>query len=848
MSTVILDPREFALADRAELDLDSDGIRIDQEGVDWGDAEIVAFMAEMGYGEAMVDYRLPNRKITIPLIVEAGGAVTFDDARVLLQAKASRYNEEGGPLKRVLRSGRYVFADVTSAKLHLGGDWFEANRDVDREAYLEFDALPDFYEEAVTLTAPRNSAGAELDWTEQIRGNLPGRVDLEVQEIDGTDQMALAHAFRCRHYSAEASADWKYEAEALQPLGAAEVVTFSGASPGGASNVVRHENLGATWTPVLGMRIGGTTDLTHTGLYDVWVRAYTIDTTPPPWLRLLFGIGDLIDPVALDQVQIPLANGFYLVNLGQIDLRPPSIGIHRWQGVIQARGASGGENVYLDKIWFLNGDESSGIARGRVPKDPGSVSLTMRDEFNQTAGDLGGKVLAATGGVEGPNSPGTMDGDDGGGDPWTNPDNAKASDNSRTINTNRASFTDPLVATNFGFSIPAGSTITGIKVDIERRYGGVGNVIDTDIQIVKGGVMKAASDKSTNMIWPAADTYVSFGGLGDLWSETWAYTDINDAGFGVAFGAFIQDDTQAEVDHIRITVYYDDASGQAWATTGDATDIAVEDTGHTAQRTQVSDADINTGRYAVAGSTVLTDTVVDLLCKRSASASGASEVVRGGVLARYTDVNNWLMAVFNWDNTSSPGTDTIKILKRQSGAVYELDSVAIPESFSWRRIRLYVDRGGRMVVWADLGGGEALTRVWAGWDSALVTGGALDDGKTGFYDAKTGATANTRNYDNFSVWIPSIDAVLFASQTARLTHREMLRKAPDGVAFGDIPIPIGDLPRIPVSGPERRPVQVCLKPSRGDFDTFADDAWDDGLGAELSYYPCWSYIPEELEA
>jgi hypothetical protein len=56
---------------------------------------------------------------------------------------------------------------------------------------------------------------------------------------------------------------------------------------------------------------------------------------------------------------------------------------------------------------------------------------------------------------------------------WTNPTNAGASDNSyATIGTSGRCgvFTGHyLKATNFGFSIPVGATITGILVEIERK-------------------------------------------------------------------------------------------------------------------------------------------------------------------------------------------------------------------------------------------------------------------------------------------------------------------------------------------------------------------------------------------
>lgn len=71
--------------------------------------------------------------------------------------------------------------------------------------------------------------------------------------------------------------------------------------------------------------------------------------------------------------------------------------------------------------------------------------------------------------TQGPYSPGTMADDSTVGTvTWVNPDNAKASDDVRAIMYYGGS-SHYLKATNFGFSIPAGATINGIVVEIEKR-------------------------------------------------------------------------------------------------------------------------------------------------------------------------------------------------------------------------------------------------------------------------------------------------------------------------------------------------------------------------------------------
>lgn len=466
------------------------------------------------------------------------------------------------------------------------------------------------------------------------------------------------------------------------------------------------------------------------------------------------------------------------IDLGVVNARQVGRGsTHYWSGQVEFVMGDGtlAQEFQLVELRLFPLDRH-GVARAPAEFTVPTVIQTS-DPFDQSAGNLNGKAIAAAGSVSGPKSPGTVTGNDGGGDPWTNPSNAVSSNDSRATYAKNA-FSDLLIATDFGFTLPAGSTVSGIVAEIERRQTGAGSVADTSVYIVKGGSVQTTENKAdpAHPSWPTVDTYKAYGNLADLWSQTWAYTDINAANFGIALEVFCFDSGQAEVDHIRITVYYTDPGGQTWSTTGDAADIAVETTGHTAQRTEVSDADINTGRYAVAGTTVFSDVVVGVSCKRSSSTAGASEAVRGGALARYTDANNWLFGGFEFANTASPGVDTAKVIKRVAGTVTTLASVSIEPSTDLRYVWLDVDAFGRYFLWVAQLYPTSPQLLAAGADSALAAGGALDDGKNGFYDAKTGANACTRNYDSFSVWIPgSRKHVVDANSQAAFDHQLSLK-------------------------------------------------------------------------
>ncbi len=129
-----------------------------------------------------------------------------------------------------------------------------------------------------------------------------------------------------------------------------------------------------------------------------------------------------------------------------------------------------------------------------------------------------------------------------------------------------------LKATNFGFSIPSGATIKGIKVEVAKTQDGDGTVIDfanagsdatTNIQagarIVKGGAV-SGDGKGRIEGWPTGPTatWVGYGSKSDTWGLSWTPADINSSDFGFALSVLGWGKTfgWAYVDSLRATVYY----------------------------------------------------------------------------------------------------------------------------------------------------------------------------------------------------------------------------------------------------------------------------------------------------
>lgn len=153
------------------------------------------------------------------------------------------------------------------------------------------------------------------------------------------------------------------------------------------------------------------------------------------------------------------------------------------------------------------------------------------------------------------NSPGTMADDATYGTvAWSDPDNAKTSNDSDASITLSQQASHYLKATNFGFSIPTGATINGILVEVELQATNVTS-IDVEAKIVKSDGSIGSTDKAKEASLPDTDTYWSYGSSTELWGETWTPADINDADFGFVFAVSAYGAT-TNIDHIRMTVSY----------------------------------------------------------------------------------------------------------------------------------------------------------------------------------------------------------------------------------------------------------------------------------------------------
>lgn len=170
----------------------------------------------------------------------------------------------------------------------------------------------------------------------------------------------------------------------------------------------------------------------------------------------------------------------------------------------------------------------------------------------------------------GPNSPGTLADDAAvGAVAWSNPGNAASSNDAYAVfSTSGVQQAHYLKATNCGFSIPAGATIDGVTVSIERKAqhnSALRKVVDSVVRLVVGGTVSGDNKANTGTAWPTGDGSASYGGAADKWGLTPSAADVNGSDFGMVLSATSSGSngtTSGSVDHITITVTYTEGGTQ----------------------------------------------------------------------------------------------------------------------------------------------------------------------------------------------------------------------------------------------------------------------------------------------
>jgi hypothetical protein len=489
----------------------------------------------------------------------------------------------------------------------------------------------------------------------------------------GTDVSSSAHisGWSNANFQAEQMDSWTAEGGG-GGFGVGSGVKLKAGAIGATTATIVTANFKALMTIALKPETGGNY-LTHAGVYDVWARVFTTSSTLPR-LRLVADVGDLISPEENVQVRIPATNNFYLVPLGQINLRKAPFGAHRWGGAIQGRGLIGGENVSVDRLFFFCADEGSGILSAPRSFGVPLSGYSARDSFVQAEGALTGKTAETSG----------------------------------------------------------------------KNYAAIAGSDADDFSVIAAHKVRRTALSDTGTI----------------------STFFKGRAVGLALGLT---DTMAELTFTRSTLGTSGTSSGMFLKASSATDFV---------RVSYNEEPLGVATMVV-------------------------EVMRGG--------SQMVLAA---EKVTPRLTGTIMAGVIGDDYIVFLDGKLIPFAPSSLGIPVDTDKL-----------------------SLLPAGGVY------LADAATGAAAITRDYDNLAVWVPEKDAVLFANRNAMISSVGMYRQDSTGTAYGPVAYPGADLTRIPVSGPEKRPVEICLKPSRGNFAEIADSGLD-AIQGQPTYRPCWSGVPE----
>ena len=749
---VHIDPAAVA-TDRYELDLNSGSIQVDQQGIDWGDAQITAYMAEQQtWGSNVVSFRVPNRQVKIPLAFGMDATADGETGRAQLQQKVALLQREGGWLLRQRDGGNPLYADIVNATLSVPDKWLETGG-IEPDIVLNLECLPDFYGDLISLDSISVSdeqgyceAVLQLDGENAIiEGDHPGRVTITVTDESGYNQAGLLWGFRCMNYSSEDTAALVIEAESTVVTDFGSVVDDDTASNGEAVSATYIEPFWSTMTQ-LELSADDGTALTHAGVYEVWVRVKATAISNYGFqLRLLWALGGTIAPVANNAVDIPYvtfseADKWYLVNLGQIRITQPPIGDLSWYGQLQLRQSTtvvplSDVSVVADVFYFVPLDESAGqLTYNPLPEN--LTNILIYDTFTGSGDPTG---LAGT------------CSDIGGA--WS--DGAGPSEDYYIL----------VPGTAGGIGIARRAT------DTDDCYDACCCSCGYNDSVFSNGRIDVAGSDAPNVV---VSTYIS-----PAWFSRSADEAVSPGSFDFRFLSGIV----ARFRKVSSNLYF---------------------VGAGFQNTGVGPTGLESWQLVI---WKVVDNTVTVLY-------GASP---GGAGYEAPQIPPMI-------NGQAGGPDAAL----DTGHGVPIDPTQLTMRIAQNGV-LQVLLNGTLVVTIS--------------DPDFLAGGALDTGTVGLYDF--GGATGTYDYDWYRFWqqflaielIP--DAVIFADSNLVLSTQGMYKEQ---TTYSPVANVIGDLPRIPPSGLENRPVQLFLRPSQGDLDQAQDTALS-SFSVQVNYRPSWLFRP-----
>lgn len=265
-------------------------------------------------------------------------------------------------------------------------------------------------------------------------------------------------------------------------------------------------------------------------------------------------------PGTIDDPKISIVTGSgSCTELDRIDQGEIAQGYYQ-DGVTSIFQAQGDEIIaFVDNVGILYDVESTitaagkgGIGMGALPcETTADLSLTDQEIDNFSIVEI---AENNTGWLD-PTTTGEIS------DSWTDPANAYASNDTDATETTPGELQD---YGDFGASIPAGSTITGVQVRIEGVGGSARwRAVCAEVSIDNGSTWasnlcgRIFGDKASS----ATDDFMVFGHANYLWGLTWLDGDTDDTDFRIRLEMDAEENTggELELDHVSVKIFYDSA-------------------------------------------------------------------------------------------------------------------------------------------------------------------------------------------------------------------------------------------------------------------------------------------------
>jgi hypothetical protein len=216
---------------------------------------------------------------------------------------------------------------------------------------------------------------------------------------------------------------------------------------------------------------------------------------------------------------------------------------------------------------------------------------------------------------------------------------------------------------------------------------------------------------------------------------------------------------------------------------------------------------------------------------------------RHGVFLRYTNVENWLMAVAvsGLVPGGSAFQTALMVLKRVGGGAPVVLGEALclfPEvgATEKARIQLMAEASGNWQAWCYPASVVEPSPMLSGNhpDLAEGSGKSVAKGKIGIYDVETSGTERNRDYDDFvASELTPAGVVCYSSRTAEWRSDGFLRQDSSGTYYGTPTVYRGGNLYLPHAGPDVALSRLVIAMRRGDIDLETDANVTDKHAAEV---------------